>query len=71
MENAGRIIRTLGFAPAHDEESILEIKATEGLAGVLRTLGQYDKSMAMYEAVTRLQHEAGNLAGERWSIVVH
>src|SRR3954451_1354312 len=25
MENTGRIIRTLGFAPAHDEEAILEI----------------------------------------------
>src|SRR6516162_3784727 len=27
MENTGRIIRTVGFAPAHDEESIFEIAA--------------------------------------------
>src|SRR5437660_6757539 len=25
MDNTGRIIRTLGFAPAHDENAILEI----------------------------------------------
>src|SRR5688500_10284026 len=27
MENTGRIIRTLGFAPAHDEDAIFEIAA--------------------------------------------
>lgn len=45
----------------------IEVKALEGLGGVLRTVARYDEALQILDEAVNLHKQSGNKAGERWT----